>query len=113
MNRTKKDITYNNGIYQLLNTTLTVEYVDRVVAEDGHWIYGQTFDDRGGTVLRISINDEDGDPLPKEQIETTLRHELFHFILGTLYFNEENNNETLVEWLANATQILHKQGLNI
>ena len=113
MNRTKKGITFNNGVYNLLTTTVSIEYRDSVLAEDGHWIYGVTKQDRGGAVILISIKDEDGDPISAEQIESTLRHELFHFILDTLYFTEESQNETLVEWLATATQVLNKQGLNI
>lgn len=109
----RKATTYNNGIYTLLTTSVAIEYMDKVTADDGHWIYGQTIQDRGGAIIKISIKDEDGDPLPKEQIEATLRHELFHFILDTLYFTNESGNETLVEWLASATQLLNKQGLNI
>lgn len=109
----KKDSKYNNGVYKLLTTSVAVEYKDKVVAEDGHWIYGRTTQDRGGAIIEISIKDEDGDTMPKEQIEATLRHELFHFILSTLYFTDESDNETLVEWLASATQILHNQGLDI
>lgn len=109
----RKDTAFNNGIYKLLTTTVTIEYVDQVLDEDGNWIYGRMCEDKGGALLQISLKDNDGDSISKEQIETTLRHELFHFILGTLYFNEENKNETLVEWLASATHILHNQGLNI
>ena len=109
----KKGRTYNNGIYNLLTTSVTIEYMDKVTAEDGHWIYGVTTQDRGGDIIKISTKDEDGDKLPPNVIEATLRHELFHFILDTLYFNNESGNETLVEWLASATQSLHEQGLNI
>lgn len=113
MNRTRKESTFNNGLYNLLTTSVTIEYVDGATADDGHWIYGITKQDRGGAIIQISTKDEDGDPISNEQIEATLRHELFHFILDTLYFTEESANETLVEWLASATQLLHKQGLTI
>ena len=110
----KKNSTFNNGVYTLLTTSLTIEYKDKVITDDDdHWVYGITITDRGGAIIQISTKDEDGDPLPKEQIEATLRHELFHFILDTLYFKEESTNETLVEWLASATHLLNKQGLNI
>lgn len=110
----KKSSTFNNGVYKLLTTSLTIEYKDQVFDEtDGHWIYGATTQDRGGAIIHISTKDEDGDPLTNEVIEATLRHELFHFILDTLYFKNESANETLVEWLASATHGLNKQGLNI
>lgn len=99
--------------YKLLSCTLRIEYRDAVTNDDGEWIFGETASFGNKTVIAISTKDKDGHPFTKAELEVTLRHELFHFILDTLYFTELSRNETLVEWLANATLELNKQGLTI
>jgi hypothetical protein len=63
--------------------------------------------------IEISTKSNDGRKLKAEEIEVTLRHELFHFILDVLQHRELSADEALVEWLANATLMLNKQGLTI
>jgi hypothetical protein len=99
--------------YELLSMKLKVVYKDRVENEDGIWQFGQCRFDANNATIEISLFSDDGRKLSNEEIELTLRHELFHFILDTLYFRECSANETLVEWLATATSVLNKQGIKI
>ena len=99
--------------YTLLSTTLTVIYKDKVENDEGCWVFGLTHFDADDATIYISTKNANGKKLNKRSIEATLRHELFHFILDMLYFREQSQNETLVEWLANATYELNKQGLKI
>lgn len=99
--------------YKLLTSTITVTYEDQVFDDNGDYLYGLQRNRLNNVEVHVSTKDADGKPLSKEFIESTLRHELFHLILGMLFFDTESNNETLVEWLANATLTLSKQGLTI
>jgi len=97
--------------YKLLDYRITVKYVKRDSAEDGHWIYGHTHYVANDILIVISTESESGKAFTEDELNITLRHELFHVVLAKLYFDD--SNETLVEWLAQATQILNKQGLRI
>lgn len=99
--------------YKLLSMSFKVVYKDRVEDEQGYWRFGQITYDANEALIEISTMSEDGRKLSKDEIENTLRHEIFHFILDTLYFRDLSANESLVEWLANATLSLNKQGLSI
>lgn len=98
--------------YKLLLNTIIVEFYKEVTNDDGGWIFGETEFNASVFTIRISTFDKDGHPLSEDVIETTLRHELFHAILKSLYI-PVGDDETVVEWLANATQMLNKQGLAI
>jgi len=102
-----------NKKYKLLGTKLNVQYVKATLNEDGDWIFGKVINKADNITIQISTTDPDGNPISEEAMELTLRHELFHFILDQLYFTEISENETVVEWLATATNELHKQGLSI
>lgn len=99
--------------YTLLSNKLCVVYQDQVVDEDDNWIFGKCTYMGDVATIYISTKDQHGEQLREDTIQSTLRHELFHFILDQLYFSDESKNETLVEWLATATLTLNKQGLNI
>lgn len=99
--------------YNLLTYTLKVVYKDRVEDSDGSWMYGQCNWDASNVTIEISTKSKDGRKLRAEEIEATLRHELFHFILDVLQHRDLSADEALVEWLANATLMLNKQGLTI
>lgn len=100
--------------YKLLTTDIVVTYVDSVYdSDDDRWIFGRTVNEGNLARIEISTKYEDGRALPAETIAATLRHELFHVILDTLYFTELSANESLVEWLSTATLMLNKQGLAI
>lgn len=99
--------------YKLLSMNLKVVYKDRVEDGQGRWEFGHVAYNANEVLIEISTMSEDGRKLSEDEIEIILRHELFHFILDTLYFRDLSTNESLVEWLANATLILNKQGLSI
>lgn len=99
--------------YKLLSMNLKVVYKDRVEDEQGYWKFGHVIYDANEALIEVSTVSEDGRKLSNDEIENTLRHELFHFILDTLYFRDLSTNESLVEWLAVATSSLNKQGLSI
>lgn len=99
--------------YKLLSMNLKVVYKDKVEDEDGCWNFGHVSYDGNNATIEISTTSREGRKLTKEELDNTLRHELFHFILETLYYRDLSANETLVEYLANATTTLNKQGLNI
>lgn len=101
---------FKNRKIKMFNNTYRLVYEDQVFDENGNWVYGLV--DKARRIIHISVKDIDCNDLPKEDIEMTVRHELFHIILDRLYM-EESDNETLVEWLASATYSLNKQGLDI
>lgn len=107
----KKNTKHN---FKFLDTRLTINYVDHIKSEENHSeYYGQTTWKLGEVNIKIATKDEDDKDLPQEVLDTTLRHELYHAILDKMYFRDESKNETLVEWLAQASAILNKQGLKI
>ena len=97
---------------KLLDYKITIKYVEKDEC-DGEYLYGHTHWDTNNVTIHISLKTREGKPFTEEELNATLRHELFHVILHSLYFETESNNETLVEWLAQATKTLHKQGANI
>ena len=99
--------------YRLLNNRIKIVYKDKVLNEDGDWIYGICKMNGSETVIQVSTLDKDGNPMPEEDIECTVRHELFHTILDSLYFSELSNRATLVEWLASATTQRSKKSIKI
>lgn len=99
--------------YTLLDAKITIHYIEADYLEDDRWVFGHTEWHSNNIDVYISTKDDQGKPFTKDEIDSTVRHELFHIILGQLYFNEQRDNETLVEWLAQATKTLNKQGLNI
>lgn len=105
--------TKKNKTYKILTRTVKIQYEDSVHDDNGDWLYGKVHWCGSKITIFISTKNEDGEELGDDVIEATLRHELFHFILDILYFRDLSENETLVEWLANATMQLHKQGLPI
>ena len=98
--------------YTLLDTKIKITYIDKDYLDD-HWVFGHTSWSADHVDIFISTKTEDDKELPQDVIDSTVRHELFHVILGALYFNQERDNETLVEWLAQATKTLNKQGAKI
>lgn len=83
---------------KLLGINVTIKYV-KAIKEDGSYKLGMTEWNGDKAVITISLNNESG-PLSEECIKRTLLHELVHLALGTLYYDKENSNEPLVEWLS-------------
>ena len=99
--------------YNLFTYTLKIVYKDKVEDSDGNWMYGQCNWDASNVTIEVSTKSNDDRKLRAEEIEATLRHELFPFILDVLQYRSLSADEALVEWLANATLTLNKQGLSI
>ena len=98
---------------KLLDYKITIKYVEKDEDDNDEYLYGHTHWDTNDVVICISLKTREGKPFTEDELNATLRHELFHVILHSLYFETESNNETLVEWLAQATKMLNKQGVNI
>ena len=102
----------SKNTYKLLDFTIIVNYVDKIESDEC-FLYGQTTWHSNTIEINIALKTDNGVKFKKHELESTLRHELFHVILNALYFDELSKNETLVEWLAQSTKILHEQGLTI
>lgn len=96
----------------LLDTKITVILVEHAYYDD-KFVFGLCKYNDDCTTIYISDKNEDGTKISEESKALTLRHELFHCILDMLCYNELSYNEQLVEWLAKATNSLHKQNINI
>lgn len=83
---------------KLLGINVTIKYVKSIV-DNGDYKLGQTEWHGDKSVISIALENQEG-PLSEECITRTLLHELVHLALGTLYYEEENRNEPLVEWLS-------------
>lgn len=108
----KKPKNTSNKTYKLLDFRIKIHYVDKDTL-DGRWIYGHCEYDANNVDIYISLMSEKGVKFTESELNSTLRHELFHVILRALYIDNLAENETIVEWLAQSTKILNKQGLNI
>lgn len=113
MQKEKQESTHKKATkkYNLLDFKIQVFYVDCDTVED-RWVFGHTEFNGNKIKIYISTKNRDGGEFTEQELNVTLRHELFHVILAKLYFSGETD-ETLIEWLAQATSILHKQGLTI
>jgi len=98
---------------KLFDTTIYLKFVDQDKNDNGSWIFGHTKFEAATCTIIISLKDNNGNPLTEKTINCTIRHEFFHAIFSLLYFGQERDNETLVEWLAQATNSLNEQGINI
>lgn len=98
--------------YCLLGLKINVTYIDRAEV-DGDWVFGFVEYIADVNNIFISTKDKNGNPLTKESMEDTLRHELFHVILTKGQYHSASSDEPMIEWLALCTSILHKQGLKI
>lgn len=98
---------------KLLERTIYIKYVDKVLNEDGDWRFAICHYRGNKIYIEISLKDVDGNEFNDDELNTTLRHELYHAIFDIMMYFSESENESLVEWLAQATKILHKQGVEI
>lgn len=102
-----------NKVLHLLDRTITINFVDNAIDEEGYWLFGITKQQAQDFTIEVSTKNKDGKPLAKDAVMATLKHELFHCILDTMMYFQESRNESLVEWLAQASMILSKQGVKI
>ena len=60
--------------------------------------------------ILIDTKDFEGKTLPQITIEITILHEMIHAILSSGQYESANNDEPLVEWLANCIYSIKEQG---
>lgn len=59
--------------------------------------------------IKIRVLDKEGHPIPRQESEICLLHELFHVILTEGQYLSCSDDEPLVEWLARCTKHLVDQ----
>ena len=88
---------WKNRSIDLFGVKYQIKFVDDIVSEDDSFFWGMTYHDTHTIKVATKVN---GKPLPDKDVKITLAHEIMHAILATGAFHNENNNESLVEWVA-------------
>lgn len=99
---------YKNRTIKIFNTTYRVLFVDNIEIENpDRTTMGET--DSNLKTIKIRVINREGGQVPKQEIEITLLHELFHAILAEGQYLQSTDDEPLVEWLARCTKHLLSQ----
>lgn len=98
---------FKNRTINIFGSKYSIKFVNEVTDKEGYWIYGKT--DVYNKVITISTKLPCGKPIQKEELETTLIHELLHAILTSGQYNGYSDDEPLVEWIARCFVSLRKQ----
>lgn len=96
--------------FNLFNTTWAVSFIDNFneeVDKDTFKLGDTNFETNN---IRVATKTKDGKLLPESTIKITLLHEMMHAILSSGQYNACNDDEPLVEWLANCIYSLKEQG---
>lgn len=93
--------------FELFGSTYTIQYLDKVVGDNGEWVYGIT--NPQSNVIQLSLKYNDGRVIPDNELELTLLHELMHCIFMTGQYHTCWDDEPLVEWCARCIVSLKKQ----
>ena len=104
---------YKNRTIKIFNSSYRILYVNDIKSENpDSTTMGETnFTSR---TIKIRVLDEKGHPIPRQELEICLLHELFHAILTEGQYLSSTDNEPLVEWLARCTKhLLDQKVLNI
>lgn len=83
---------------KIFNTTYTIKYIDKIENNENKFVFGRT-----NTVdkhIYIATKSYNNKKLSNVEIKTTLYHELIHAILSEGSYENETNDEPLVEWIA-------------
>jgi Zn-dependent peptidase ImmA (M78 family) len=96
-----------NRKINIYGTNFYIKFEDQVTDEKGNYIFGKV----QNRIISISTKDMENKKLPKEEVEITVLHELFHAILESGQYWSSNEDEPLVEWLARSINSLIKQGI--
>lgn len=96
--------------FKIFNNTWTVSFIDNFNEEVDKDIckFGDT--NYETNKIRVATKTKDGLPLPESTVKITLLHEMIHAILGDGQYNNCNDDEPLVEWLANCLYSIKEQG---
>ena len=106
-NMEEKSQIFKNRTVNIFGSKYSIKFVDEVIDSNDNWVYGIT--DVYNKVIRISTKLPCGKPIQKEELETTLIHELLHSILNSGQYNGYSDDEPLVEWIARCLVSLRKQ----
>ena len=99
---------YKNRTIKIFNSTYKLLYVNEIESEDpNRTTMGET--DSNLKTIKIRVTNREGGRVPKQEIEITLLHELFHAILAEGQYLQSTDDEPLVEWLARCTKHLLSQ----
>lgn len=97
---------FNNKKFELFGTTYVIKVVGILANNDNMYQYGITYNAK----KEIHISKKVGDSIqPESEVYLTLVHEIVHCILDAGQYNEESQNEALVEWLSRCIVSLLKQ----
>ena len=98
--------------FKIFNSIWTVSFVDKIPFEESEenegFLFGRTYSENNK--ILIATKDSKGNILPETTIKLTMLHEIMHAILITGQYNSCNNDEPLVEWLANCIYSIKEQG---
>lgn len=96
---------YKNRTIKIFNSTYKLSFVKDIKSENpDRTTMGET--DSNLKTIKIRVLNREGKPIPKQELEITLLHELFHAILDEGQYLNSSEDETLVEWLARCTKHL-------
>ena len=95
--------------FKIFNSTWTVSFVDKIELPNSEgFFFGHT--KVTANKILVATKDFEGKPLPQTTIEITTLHEMIHAILSSGQYESANNDEPLVEWLANCIYSIKEQG---
>lgn len=85
-----------------------IQWVTGIIEDNGHTYSGMTWHSK--KTVQVSVTDDDGKPIPKQEVGETLLHELMHASLGEgCYW--DINTEPFVEWMAKCMYAIIKSKL--
>lgn len=99
----------NSKTVNILGTTYTIEYVDKIDIEEPNFRFGECCS--ASHNIKIATKYYDKKDIEDYEISRNLLHEIIHAILDEGQYFQESNNEPLVEWLARCIQSIIKQNI--
>lgn len=84
--------------FDLFGTEYSLEYVDKIEAEEGLFSLGKT--NSAANAIQIARKGYNGQPIDSKEHRITLLHELLHAILDEGQYLNSSSDEPMVEWLA-------------
>lgn len=96
--------------FDIFGTKYRIKFMD-VVPNDNPETF--TWGDTDGRVhlIQIATKDIKGKPIPEDELDITVKHELMHTIFSEGQYSSCNTDEPLVEWCARCLHSLKKQGV--
>lgn len=90
------------------NSRWKVKLEESMLGEDGESFYFGT-SDATYKEIKLSTKLPDNTKINNDSLQETYYHEILHSILNEGQYNEESDNEPLVEWIAKCLLQLKKQ----